>query len=325
MIRALYNSHATPEVYEIIASAAPPEVVLLTLERDSDEERKAKLAEADVVIAAGHKLHRGLIEAAPRLRLVHHQGVGYHDTVDTAALAARGIRLALTPEGTTVGVAEHAILLMLAVYKRLPFADAELRQGRFHVNALRPVSRELQGRTVGYIGMGRIGQATAERLRAFGTEGVYFDEFARLDPEREAALGLRRADGLDALLEAAEIVTLHVPLTAATRHLIDDAALAKMRPGSTLINTARGGLVDEAALKRALVSGHLLGAGLDVFETEPTPANHILAPLPNVVLTPHIAAGTRDALTTKMAALFANVERFWNTGELRNEVPLQGG
>ena len=117
------------------------------------------------MIAASYPLRRDVIDAAARLRLVHHQGVGYQDTLDLAALKARGIPVAFTPEGTTTGVAEHTVLLMLAVVKLLPFADSELRAGRFHINALRPASRELAGMTIGYVGMGRIARATAERLR----------------------------------------------------------------------------------------------------------------------------------------------------------------
>ena len=320
--RVFYNSAATPDVYAIIRESLPPGFELVTLDQDSDAERKAKLADCEVAIVAGRRMDAPLIAAASRLRLVHHQGVGYHDTIDAAALAARGVRLALTPEGTSIGVAEHTILLMLAVYKRLPYADAELRQGRFHVNALRPVSRELQGRTVGYVGMGRIAQATAARLRAFETLGLYVDDLAPLDPDRERELGVRRAANLDQVLQAADILTLHVPLTAQTRNLIDAAALARMRPDAILINTARGGLVDELALRDALVEGRLLGAGLDVFETEPVGPGHPLAALPNAVLTPHISAGTSDALRAKMAALFANVQRFYAGEPLRNEVRL---
>jgi phosphoglycerate dehydrogenase-like enzyme len=271
---------------------------------------------------AAYPLRRPLIEAARRLRLVHHQGVGYQDTVDAAALAARGVALALTPEGTTVGVAEHAVLLVLAVCRRLAFADSELRAGRWHVNSLRPHSRELFGRTVGYVGMGRIAQAVAERLRAFGTRGVYADPVA-LPPAREAELDVRRAS-LDETLREADVVTLHVPLTAETRHLIGREAIARMKPGAVLVNTARGGVVDEVALHDALAAGRLGGAGLDVFEREPPPADHPLFRLPTVVVTPHIAAGTRDALAAKMAAVFANVERFYAGEPLRNRVDLGG-
>jgi phosphoglycerate dehydrogenase-like enzyme len=313
MRRVFYISHATPEVYAIIRAQVPSGFELVTLERDSDEERRARIAGCEVVIVAANPLRKPLIDAAGRLELVHHQGVGWQDTTDHAELKARGIPLALTPEGTTVGVAEHTVLLTLSILKLLPFADAELRQGRFHVNALRPASRELAGMTVGYVGMGRIAQAVATRLRAFGTRGIFFD------PNVAAFEDLERTN-LDAVLAASDIVSLHLPLTRETRHLIGAAELARMKPGAYLVNTARGGLVDEAALVGALESGRLAGAALDVFETEPLPAGHPFAKLRNVVLTPHISAGTRDALSTKMRALFANVERFYRGEPLANRV-----
>lgn len=318
--KILYLSHATPAVYDIIRSEMPPGFTLVTLDQDSDAERKAKIAECEVVIVAATPLRREILDAAKRLRLVHHQGVGYHDTVDVAAVRERGLPLALTPEGTTIGVAEHTILLMLAVYKRLSFADPELRAGRWHVNSLRPESRELYGRTVGYVGMGRIGQATRERLRAFGTAGLYVDEVA-LPPERERELDIRRVS-LDELLSKADIVTLHVPVTKATKHMIDARALARMKRGAVLINTARGGLVREADLVQALESGHLGGAGLDVFEAEPVTPDNPLARMRNVVLTPHISAGTRDALSEKMRAVSANIQRFYGGESLLNQVTL---
>jgi phosphoglycerate dehydrogenase-like enzyme len=313
MRKVFYLSHATPEVYAIIRAQVPAGYELVTLERDSDEERRARIADCEVVIVAANPLRKPLIDAARRLALVHHQGVGWQDTTDHAELRARGIPLALTPEGTTVGVAEHTVLLMLAVLKLLPFADAELRQGRFHVNALRPASRELAGMTVGYVGMGRIAQAVATRLGAFGTRGVFFDPAVASFEDLEPA-------SLDGVLAAGDIVSLHLPLTRETRHLIGARELGRMKPGAYLVNTARGGLVDEAALVAALESGRLAGAALDVFETEPLPAGHPLMKLRNVVLTPHISAGTRDALSTKMRALFANVERFYRGEPLANRV-----
>ena len=313
MKRVLYHSHATPEVYSIIRAAAPAEFELVTLERDSDDERRARIADCEVVIVAATPFRKAVLDAARRLELVHHQGVGWQDTTDHAEIRARGIPMALTPEGTTVGAAEHTVLLILAALKRLPYADSELRQGRFHINALRPVSRELSGLTVGYVGLGRIGRAVFERLRPFGTRSLYFD------PAVSAAEGIE-AWPLDALLAEADIVTLHVPLTRETRHLIGAAELARMKRGAYLVNAARGGLVDEAALGAALREGRLAGAALDVFETEPVAAGHPLAALPNVVLTPHIAAGTRDALATKMRALFANVQRFYRGEPLANRV-----
>lgn len=313
MKNVLYLSYAPQDVYSIIRGAVPAGFELLTLDQNSDEERRLKAAGSEVVIVAATPLTKPVIDAARRLELVHHQGVGWHDTTDHAALRARGIPLALTPEGTTVSVAEHTVLLMLSVLKLLPYADSELRAGRFHINALRPISRELSGMTIGYVGMGRIAQAVADRLRAFGTKGIFFD------PNVASAKRLE-SKSFEQVLEQADVITLHIPLTAQTRHIISAHQLALMKRGAYLVNTSRGGLVDESALADALQSGHLAGAALDVFETEPLPAQHPLARFNNVVLTPHISAGTRDALSTKMRALFANVERFYRGEPLANRV-----
>ena len=317
--KVLYLSHAADDVYDLVRQAAGEDFELVFLEADDDAERCRKIADCEAVICAATPLRRHHLEAAERLRVVHHQGVGWQDTTDWQDIKRRGLPLALTPAGTTVGVAEHTILLMLAAAKRLPFADAELRRGAWHVNALRGVSRELFGKTVGYVGMGRIAQAVAERLKAFGCSGIYCDPQVRL-PEAEAAgLGLRAGD-FDEVLGAADVLTLHVPLTDATRGLIDGAALAKLKPGAILVNTARGGIVDEPALAEALASGRVLAAGLDVFEAEPPSQESPLLGLPNVVLTPHISAGTQDAMEEKMQAIFANLRRFFASGELANRV-----
>jgi phosphoglycerate dehydrogenase-like enzyme len=320
MPRVFYNSCADAALYGLLREAAAGRCELLTLERDDDAERIAKLKEADAAIVASTRFTRKLIEAAPRLAFVHHQGVGYHDTIELAALAERRIPLAITPGGTTIGVAEHTVMLILAVLRRLPFADAELRQGRFHVNALRPVSRELRGRTVGLLGAGRIGQAVAGRLKPFEVKLIYHDPVG-LPAETERALGLERR-GFEELLAEADIVSLHIPLTAATRRIIDAATLARMRPGSYLVNTARGGLVHEEALVAALREGRLAGAALDVFDPEPPLPDNPLFGLPNVVLMPHVAAGTRDAFMEKQGFIFDNLARFWRGEPVENLVDL---
>lgn len=199
-------------------------------------------------------------------------------------------------------------MLMLAACRRLPFADAELRQGRYHVNALRLQSQTLAGKTIGYIGMGRIGQATARRLLGWETSGIYTDPLA-IAAEQESALNLKRVD-LQTLLANADIVSLHVPLTDDTRAMINAQALASMKPGAVLVNTARGPVIDEAALIEALKKGHLGAAALDVYEKEPVAAGHPLGQFSNVVLTPHIAAATRDTFAAKMQGVFANISRF---------------
>jgi phosphoglycerate dehydrogenase-like enzyme len=320
MRRVLYNSHGDAALYGLIREAAGGACELLTLDRDEDAERLQKLARADAVIVASKPLTRRLIEGAENLAFVHHQGVGYHDTIDIAALAERRIPLAITPGGTTAGVAEHTLMLILAMLRRLPFADAELRQGRFHLNALRPVSRELRGRIVGLLGAGRIGQAVAERLKPFGVRLLYFDPVA-LPDDVERALGLERRSFED-VLSAADIVSLHMPLTGGTRRIIGAEALARIKAGAFLVNTSRGGLVDEPALIAALRDGRLAGAALDVFDPEPPGVDNPLYAMPNVVLTPHVAAGTRDAFMEKMAFIFANLGRFWRGEPVENLVDL---
>ena len=319
--KVFYFSHAPENVYAIIREEVPPGLELVTLDEDSDDERKRKIADCEAVIVAAKPMRREFVDAAPHLKLLHHQGVGYQDTVDVPALKARNIAVALTPAGTTIGVAEHTVMLTLAVCKRLTFADSELRRGRWHINSLRPYSFELFGRTVGYVGMGRIGREVAARFKAFGTSGLYHDPVVRLSAEEERALGIGRV-GFDELVARADVITLHVPSGKDTYHLIDEAALSRMKPQAIVINTARGSIVDEKALCRALQEGRIGGAGLDVFEEEPFTPENPLAALPNVVLTPHIAAGTRDALKTKMRALFQNVQRFFAGEPMENRVTL---
>lgn len=322
MPRVVYWSLGTPDLYALLRRLCPAGLDLVTLETGEEAERLAALQEADAVVVAATRFTEAHLAAARRLRLVQHQGVGWQDTVAWAELAPRGIALATTPQGTTTPVAEMTVLLALAALRRLPFADAGLRAGSWHVNALRPVSRNLAGRVVGYVGFGRIGRAAAERFAAFGTRGLYHDPAAAVPPEEEARLRVRRAASLPALLAEAEIVTLHLPVTEATRNVLGRDAIAAMRPGAVLVNTARGSLVDEVALAEALREGRLLAAGLDVFATEPPPADHPLIGLPNVVLTPHISAGTRDAFEEKLSAALGNVADFFAGRPLANRVAL---
>ncbi len=322
MRKIFYNSLATEEMYGLIREVLPAGYDLVTLEADDDSERCQKIHECEVAIVAAKPISTEVVTAAEKLLLIHHQGVGYHDTVPVETLRERGIRLALTPVGTTTGVAEHAVLLALAAAKRLSFADAELRQGRWHINSLRPVSVELHGKKVGYIGFGQIAQAVAALFKAFGTSGLYFDPYVAEAKERDAGLGVTKAS-LEKVLSNSDIITIHTPLTKETHHLIGDAQFALMKPTAILINTARGPVVAEQALVKALQTGKILAAGIDVFESEPVSPENPLCTLENVVLTPHISAGTIDALLGKMRALFANVERFFQQGLLENEVNLQ--
>ena len=320
-IKVFYHVKARQDFYDLIRSTMPADrYELLTMEGDSQEERLAKLAEAELVIVGGLRMSEEEVEAAGRLRLVLHQGVGYHDTVATDALMKRQIRLAVTPQGTSEGVAEHAIMMMLATGRRLAFCDSELREGRWHSNTFRSTARQLFGATVGIIGLGRIGKQVAKRLIGFETKTIYTD-LLEMDGDIERELRVTRAS-FDEILTRSDFITLHVPLTPSTHHMIDADAIAKMRPGTTLINCARGPVASQDALLDALKSGHLGGVGLDVFEIEPLPAPNPFAEFPNVVLTPHHAPGTRDTMLIKFSEIFANADRFFAGERMENEISL---
>lgn len=316
--RVLYLSHANQELYDMIRAALRPGFELMTLDTPDEAERLAKLAEADAVICASEKFTSARVAAATKLKIAHHQGVGFHDTVAWRDLAERGIPLAITPGGTAVGVSEHALLLMLAGMKHLAWLDAETRAGKWHINTIRHTTYQLRGKTVGIVGIGRIGSAVAALLKPFDVKICYHDLITL--PEAQAkALGVTKAP-LDHLLGESDIVTIHVPLTPLTRDLIDAKALARMKRTALLVNTARGGIVNEPALVAALKSGRLNGAALDVFEHEPPTKDHPIFALPNVIVTPHVSAGTRDAFVTKLDFVFRNLAAFFDGRPIENQV-----
>ena len=316
------NPGATPEVCAIIAAHLPAGWRLLVANSAASGARTdrccdfaSELAACDFILVADHPVTAAHIAAAPRLKMIQHQGVGY-ERIDLEACRLRGIPVALTPEGTSIGVAEHTILLILALYKQLVAAATGVRAGRWPQWELRDRSFELCGKTLGLVGLGRIGREVARRARAFDARVVYFDSEPVAEPDNDVTA----MASLPALLAAADIVSLHVPLHARSRHLIDGEALRHMKPGAILINTSRGGLVDEAALVDALRSQRLAGAALDVLEREPPAPDNPLLYMEQVLITPHIAAGTRDALGTKMRAAFANLLRFTRAEPLRHVV-----
>ena len=320
MPTVLYLQKIPLSLEALLLPHAPEGWKVLLLEQGGDEELRRLAPKADFFLVGSAAVPRWLIEAAPRLKMIQHQGVGY-ERIDRVAAAERGVEIALTPEGTTEAVAEHTVLLILALSRRLPLTDAALRRGEWLSFELRSLSRTLSGRTVGLVGFGRIGQAVAQRLKGFECPVRYFDPLLELSSAASAELAAEPADSLEELLGASDIITLHAPLTPDTRQIINARTLALMRPGSFLINAARGRLVDTDALIEALQSGPIAGAALDVFDPEPPPADSPLYELPNVVLTPHIAAGTADAYSTKIAAAFDNMRRCWEDQPVRHRVP----
>lgn len=262
---------------------------------------RAVLQDADAVVLRITRFPAEMVEAAPKLRVVGRHGVGV-DNVDLEACTRRGIPVVFTPEANAESVAEHVLGFMLALAKRILPGDRALRAGRFAArNEL--FGMELAGKTVGIVGLGRIGRRVAQMCRAaLDMQVIGLDPV--VSPEQAASLGIELAPDLRALLSRADIVTLHVPLTPATRGLLGAEQLGWMKPGAYLINTARGGVVDEQALYDALASGRLAGAALDVFAEEPPPADHPLFRLENVIVTPHMAAHTEEAMY-RMATMVA--------------------
>ncbi len=247
--------------------------------------------EADAVMVRMRPISAAEIARARQVRVICKQGVGY-DTIDLEAARARGIPVLTTPGVNSEAVAEMAFALALTVARRTARFDRLLRAGS---PIVRPqhLGVQLQGKMVGVVGMGNIGTAVARKwLGAFDAQLIAYDPYAPAD--RWADLPHRRVTELTDVLTAADVVTLHLPLTAESRSLIGEAELKAMKRDAILINVSRGGLIDEAALYRALSAGHLFGAGLDVFEVEPPPADHPLLQLDNVVATPHAAGGTRE-------------------------------
>jgi D-3-phosphoglycerate dehydrogenase len=303
----IYWNSAPDDLCQVIRSEMPAGWRLITAQGKTPNDCIGQLREADFLLAAVWPVGEDELRAAPKLKMVQHQGVG-HDHIDKAALKARGIPMAICPAGTTTGVAEHTILLILAVYKRLVVADNALRRGQWLQWELRSTSFELAGKTLGLLGFGRIGQAVAKRAQAFDAKILYHDPFLSEPLPAAHACGARSVP-FERLLAESDILSVHVPLTARTRNLLGAGEFQRMKRSAILINTARGGVADETALVAALENQVIAGAGLDVFEQEPINPDNRLLKIPSAVVTPHISAGTVDALREKMRAVFANLQR----------------
>lgn len=261
---------------------------------DTDEDTViSEIGDIDgVVIRSRGGMTRRILENAPKLKVVGRHGVGV-DNIDLEAATDHGVQVVNTPTATVEGVAEHTVGMMIALSKKLNVAEAALRQGHFEVR-YGIKGQEMRGRTLGVIGFGRIGRRVAEICHlGFDMPILYSDLVA--SPELEASLGAQRVS-MDELLAQAEYVTVHVPLLPGTTKLIGAAQFEAMQSTALFFNAARGAVVDEAALIRALQEGQIAGAGIDVYEQEPTPANNPLLQLENIVVTPHIASSTKEAM-----------------------------
>lgn len=287
----------------------------VTVVEDLSEDTDA-LTAADVVMTAHVPIGAVDLDRAPQLGMIQCPSHGFDD-VDVEAAAGRGIPVCNVTSGAAEehDVADHAIMLMLAVTRRLVAGHQALIAGDWPLVELRTAGlTSLREKTLGIVGFGTIGRQVAERAAAFGMNIVYTSR-RRVDADLTGG-SVAEYCNLDDLLARSDVVTLHLPLNSQTKNLVDERRLKLMKPSAFLINTARGGVVDQAALARALSSGRLAGAGIDVFDPEPPPPDHPLLHSPNVVLSPHIAASTSDALPRIERAALDNVRRYLDGNRL---------
>jgi len=269
-----------------------------------------------LIVRSATKVDAEALARGDRLKVVGRAGVGL-DNVDVEAATDRGVLVMNTPGANAIATAEHTWALLLALCRKVPAADASVRRGEWE--RTRFVGTQLHGKTLGVIGLGRVGRLVAVRGRAFGMRVVATDPYLSEEAARE--LGVELAD-LDDLLADADVVTLHVPLTEETRGLLGADRLAQVKEGAFLVNCARGGLVDEAAVAEALASGRLAGAAFDVFEGEPPAADHPLLGHDRVVLTPHLGASTVEAQRDVSAQIVDQVLAALRDEDVRNAVNL---
>ncbi len=263
---------------------------IVKIDDSSDPAFAAALGSAHgLVVRSATKVREELLAAATSLRVVGRAGVGV-DNIDLEGATARGVAVINAPAGNTVSAAELTLALMLAAVRGVAAADQSVRRGEWTRARFR--GTELRGKTLGLVGAGRIGGEVATRCRAFGMRVLAFDPY--LTDERAQDLRIERAT-FDELIERADVFSFHVPLTAATRHMVDGPVLGRMKRGAYIVNVARGGVVDEVALAEALTTGQVAGAALDVFADEPLPADSPLREAPNLILTPHLGASTDEA------------------------------
>jgi len=280
------------------------------------EELKAMIGQYDgLAIRSSTKVTKEILEAANNLKVVGRAGIGV-DNVDIPAASAKGVVVMNTPFGNSITTAEHAIALMFALARDLPEADKSTQAGKWEKNRFMGV--EVTNKTLGLIGAGNIGSIVADRALGLKMKVVAFDPF--LTPERAVELGVEKVE-LDELLKRADFITLHTPLTDSTRNILSKENLAKTKKGVRIINCARGGLIDEAALKEGLDSGHIAGAALDVFVTEPAKESPLFN-TPNFISTPHLGASTTEAQVNVAIQVAEQMADFLMTGGVTNALNM---
>ena len=315
--RVLVTDKLAEEGLALLRAEPGLEVIVETKKLDVAALRAA-LAQADgIVIRSGTQLTAEVLKDQPRLKVIARAGVGV-DNIDVPTATRQGIVVMNTPGGNTVSTAEHTMALMLALSRNVAKANDSLKAGRW--DRTKFTGSQLGGKTLGIVGLGRVGLAVAKRAQGFEMIVLGFDPF--LSAERAAEQGIESVSPLDDLWGRCDYITLHTPLSAETRNLIGPDALARMKRGVRIINCARGGLIDEPALAEALSAGKIAGAAIDVFDPEPPPADHPLVNHPQVLVTPHLGASTEEAqisVSVEAAQLLIN---YFQRGQIRFAVNM---
>lgn len=313
-MKAVLQYRATPGFRAAIAALESDSLRISVVDETDKQTFAHEIRDAQVLLHVLERVTAAVIEQAPKLQLIQKLGVGV-DTIDLDAARARGVAVCNMPGANTRAVAELTLLLVLATLRRLTELDARTRAGGGWAldAALVDNLGELGARTVGLVGFGAVGKSLTPMLQGIGANVIYT---SRSETAGIPAKFMSFAD----VLALSDVISLHVPLTAQTTGMIDEGAIKRMKRGAVLVNTARGGLVDYTALHRALVAGHLRGAGLDVFDSEPATATHPLFALPNVVVTPHVAWLTAETLTRSLGVFQENCRRLRGGEALLNRV-----
>lgn len=312
-LKILLTNHYEGKPAEIIKSAVPDGFELEMLESVSQQELEGKVKEAEYLLVSGRlKINRTVLGNAQNIKMIQRTGVGL-DSIDLEYIRNHDIPFYVNKGVNAQSVAEHTILLMLASLRNLVEINENTKRGIWKKQAQGVCTHELCGKTVGLIGMGAIGRKVAGMLKAFGTE-VLYNDVSKMKQEDENALGIKFSTR-EEIIEKSDIISLHCPLTDDTRHMINDRAVNKMKNGVILINTARGGLIDEAALINCIKNGKIAGAGIDVYEKEPVDNSEVLN-LQNVITTPHIGGVTYDSFYQMMYQAMRNIEMF-DKGQLQ--------
>ena len=311
-MKVVFFTNIDAELRQLVADKALPGMDVITAPADMDDDEKIELVrDADFIMLFPGKISDRVLQSAPKCKLIQLLSAGY-DEMNLPLAEDLGIAVANNGGANRVAVAEHTLMLMLATHRRMMFYANNVKAGRWKQEQDRKIDVfELEGKTLGLIGMGNIGRQVARRAAAFDMELQYYDKYHPLTPVEEETMGIKAVD-MDTLLKTSDIVSTHVPLTRETYGMIGKRELELMKPSGVVINTSRGGVIEETSLVEALISGTISAAGLDVMEHEPPDPNDPLLQIENLVITPHTAGPTLESIPKRAANAFENIQHVWS-------------